>query len=286
MPSVALITCRELPEPDHDEQLLLDGLRAAGLSTEMLAWDDPDGDPGAFDLCVLRSCWNYFEDAPRFLAWVDAAASVTDLVNPPDVVRWNHHKAYLQELQDRGLAVVPTVWCTSGQPANLAQTMASESWDDVVIKPSVSAGSYRTQRFTAQQATAGQQFLDDLLSERDAMIQRTIVPTASAGERALVCIGGELTHGVTKQIRFSGGEESVSGAEQVSDAERDFAQRTLAMVDADLLYARVDVMTDQDGTLLLAELELMEPSLFLAQHPPALSRLVSTIAERAPAQRA
>ena len=122
--------------------------------------------------------------------------------------------------------------------------------------------------------------MTDLLGERDAMIQRTIVPTGSAGERALVCIGGELTHGVTKATRFSGGEESVSESQPLSDAERDFAQRTLSMVESDLLYARVDVMTDHDGTLLLAELELMEPSLFLAQHPPALSRLVSAIAER------
>lgn len=280
MPSVALITCHELPEPDHDEQLLLDALEDAGLSATMLAWDDPSGDPSAFDLCVFRSCWNYFEDAPRFLAWVDAAAAVTTLANAPDVVRWNHHKGYLQELQAQGLAVVPTVWCPSGQPADLAQTMASEGWDDVVIKPSVSAGSYRTHRFAASEIAEGQQFLEDLLSERDAMIQRTIVATSSAGERALVSIGGELTHGVTKATRFSGGEESVSEAQPLTDAERDFAQRTLAMIDSDLLYARVDVMTDHDGSLLLAELELMEPSLFLAQHPPALSRLVSTIAER------
>ncbi len=285
MPSVALITCRELPEPDHDEQLLLDALREAGLSPEMLAWDDPQSDPGAFDLCVLRSCWNYFEDAPRFLAWLDAAAAVTDMANGPEIVRWNHHKAYLQELQERGLAVVPTVWCSEGQPSDLAQTMTSQGWDDVVIKPSVSAGSYRTHRFTAQQTAAGQVFLDDLLGERDAMIQRTIVPTTSAGERALVCIGGELTHGVTKATRFSGGDESVSEAEPLTVAERDFAERTLAMIDSDLLYARVDVMTDQDGTLLLAELELMEPSLFLAQHPPALSRLVTTVVERAGAPR-
>jgi hypothetical protein len=59
MPSVAVVTCLKIPDPDHDQELLLGALRQSGLRAELLAWDDPKGDPGAFDLCVLRSCWDY-----------------------------------------------------------------------------------------------------------------------------------------------------------------------------------------------------------------------------------
>ncbi len=65
----------ELPEPDPDEELLLDAFRKAGMRAELLAWDDPHGNPGAFDLCVLRSCWNYYQDPKAFLTWIVAAAT-------------------------------------------------------------------------------------------------------------------------------------------------------------------------------------------------------------------
>ncbi len=56
--------------------------------------------------------------------------------------------------------------------------------------------------------------------------------------------------------------------------------------EGDLLYARVDLARDDEGRPLLMELELVEPSLFLLQHPPALERLVRAIEARARDERA
>jgi hypothetical protein len=280
MPSVALLTCAQLPEPDPDQELLLSALTAAGLDARMLAWDDPAGDPAAFDLVVLRSCWNYYEHAQAFAAWIDAAAPVTELSNPASVVRWNLHKAYLRELEHAGLPMIPTEWCTHGQSVQLATVMDAQGWDDVVVKPSISASSYRTRRFGREQLAAGQVFLDGLLADRDAMIQRTIVPPNGHGERALVWIDGELTHAISKSPRFAGGVETVSHALPVSDGDRRLAERALACVDAELLYARIDVMTDSDGNPLVSELELMEPSLYLVQSSAALDRFVVAMARR------
>jgi len=280
MPSVALVTCRRLPEPDPDQDLLLSALSEAGLDAQLLAWDDPEADPSAFDLCVLRSCWNYYEDAHAFRSWIDSSETVTDLVNPATIVRWNLHKAYLRDVELAGLPVIPTEWCTQGEQVRLADTMDARGWHDVVVKPSISAGSYRTRRFHRDESADGQIFLDDLLSERDAMIQRTIAAANGPGEKALVWIDGEVTHAITKSPRFAGGVEELSDALPVSDAERRLADRALGCVDAGLLYARVDVMTDGDGITLISELELMEPSLYLLQSPPALDRFVAAMARR------
>ena len=46
----------------------------------------------------------------------------------------------------------------------------------------------------------------------------------------------------------------------------------------DQLYARVDVAPGPDGTPVLMELELVEPSLFLARKPGAADRLVARLA--------
>ena len=85
-----------------------------------------------------------------------------------------------------------------------------------------------------------------------------------------------------KSPRFAGGEERVSEATAVTDDERELAGRALTVVADELLYARVDVVGDGDGGLLISELELMEPSLFLVQNAAALERLVNGIQRRCP----
>jgi hypothetical protein len=276
-PSVALVTCRNIPELDPDEDLLLQSLRKAGMRAELLAWDDPGADPSRFNLCVLRSCWNYYEDPDVFLKWIAGTAAASRLMNAEDIVRWNLHKRYLRALEESGIAIIPTVWFEKGERIDLHRILREKDWNDIVIKPSISASSYRTGRFGLTQLTEAQSFLEALLAERDAMVQCYMPTVERLGERATVYIDGELTHAVAKSPRFAGGVERVSDAREVSRKERAFAERALTRVDGPLLYARVDTVIQDDGTLLLSELELMEPSLFLLQSPVALERFVAAI---------
>lgn len=278
MKRVALVTCASLPEPDPDQTLLLEALARTGFHAEMLAWDDPDGDPSRYDLCVLRSAWNYYADIDRFVAWIERAASVSRLANPAAVVRWNVHKRYLSELEGAGVDIIPTAWVERGHATDLRALAAERGWDDVVIKPAISAASFQTERFRGVDFGTGQQFLDTLLQERDAMVQKYMRSVESGGERALVWIDGTLTHAVTKTPRFSGGIERVSEALPVTAADRATAGAALACVDDDLLYARIDLVADSGHRLCVSELELIEPSLFLLQHPAALERLVTGMA--------
>lgn len=277
MKRVALITCRVLPEPDFDEDLLLKALAHAGVDAEMLAWDD-GGDPGAYDLCVLRSCWNYFEQPDAFLDWIARADRATVLSNDISVLRWNLHKRYLLELEAAGVPVIPTAWVDRGSEIDLQELMTARGWDHVVVKPAVSAGSFQTQQFRIDTVVQAQSFLNTLVRERDAMVQRFMSAVETSGERALVWIDGELTHAVRKLPRFADGVEQVSEAIPISVAERAVADRALSCVKGDLLYGRVDVVDDDNGNPVVSELELLEPSLFLLQYPPALERFVAAIA--------
>ena len=58
-----------------------------------------------------------------------------------------------------------------------------------------------------------------------------------------------------------------------------FGRGVMSRIENDLLYARVDIMEDEDGTPRLSELELTEPSLFLCQSPAALNRFVAAIVD-------
>lgn len=282
-PRIGLITCRELPEPDADQELLLAALAEGGGDPALLPWDDPEGDAGGFDLCVLRSAWNYFTDPGRFEAWLAAAALRAPLWNPLPVLRWNLRKTYLRQLERQGIPIAPTRWIAEGEVPDLGAILAETSWTDFVVKPAVSAGSFLTRRFAAGERVGAEAFLAAGGRDREWMVQRYLGAVETSGERAIVAIDGKVTHAVRKTPRFAGEAERVSGALDPSEDERMFAERALAAVGTPLLYARVDVIPDETGGLRLAELELLEPSLFLSQHPPALERFVAAILARVPA---
>ena len=278
---VAIATCQRIPEPDLDEPLLLESLAAAGIDARVLAWDDDAAPFAEHDLVVLRSTWNYYQRVDDFVAWVARTGRATRVLNPPEIVAWNAKKTYLAELPKRGIDIVPTEFVLQHAARSVADILAERGWEDVVIKPVVSAGSFRTERFSPSAVPAAQAFLDALVADRDAMVQRWLPSVDTYGERSLVWIDGVVTHAIRKTPRFAGGTERVSGEVAVAEDERAFAERALEPFAAELLYARVDMVRDAEGTLRIMELELLEPSLFFMRSKPALERFVSALARRA-----
>jgi glutathione synthase/RimK-type ligase-like ATP-grasp enzyme len=264
-----------LPEPDPDQPLLEDALRRRGLEAATLAWDDPDVDWSAVRLTVMRSTWNYPLRPHDFLDWVERTARSGTLLNPPRVVRANIHKSYLLDLERRGVPVVPTRLVPRGAATTLRE--AAGGWETVVVKPAISAASLHTLRADGSSWEAGEAHLRALARERDVLVQPYLPSVEFEGEHALVFIDGALTHAVRKQPRFAEQDESVSAAVPISDAQRRVAEAALATVEGPLLYGRVDVAPGPDGGPVVMELELIEPSLFLLQHPPALERLAGAI---------
>lgn len=275
MLDVALASCVRIPEPDPDQQPLMDALAGRGLRVATLGWDDPHVDWSQARLTVMRSTWNYPRRARDFLAWAESTAARSALWNPLSVVKSNIHKSYLLDLERRGIAVAPTRLVRQGQTVPLAE-VAGE-WERVVVKPAVSAASLDTIRVERDDFARGDAHLRMILATRDALVQPYLPSVEGAGERALVCVDGVLSHAVRKTPRFSAEEEQVSEALPIAPDERALAERALATVAGPLLYARVDVARGADGRPLVMELELIEPSLFLVQHPPALERLAAAI---------
>jgi len=279
---VALVTCTAMPEPDPDRGPLADALADAGVDATWVAWNDGlplDGWAG-YDLAVLRATWDYHLEIDRFLTWVSEVSTRVPLLNPAEVVRANAHKSYLTALAARGVATVPTLLISRDRPARVAELATDRGWRDLVIKPAVSGGSFRTWRVTAD-APDAEARLAAVLAGGDALVQPYVHDVDAAGERALVWIDGAFTHAVRKSPRFTGDDERVTGPLPIADDERAVATAALAPIAERLLYARVDLCRDASGRPQVMELELIEPSLFLLQHPPALARLVRAITRHA-----
>lgn len=275
-----IATCTPLPEPDVDEELLLDALRAKGVDARMAAWNDPREDWDARVPTLIRSTWDYIHRISEFRAWLVRAERAAPLWNPRTIVERNLHKGYLMELERGGIPITPTELLPRGSDASLDDLRARRGWGTVVIKPAIGAGSFATRRFEAREAELGQHFLRDSLRERDVLVQPWLPSVDGHGERACVWIDGAFTHAVRKTPRLSGQDESVSEAVAPEPAERALAEKVLAPLAKELLYARVDVAPGLDGRPCVMELELVEPSLFLKQHPPALARLADAVARR------
>ncbi|MFC0003138.1 ATP-grasp domain-containing protein [Micromonospora siamensis] len=295
-PRVALVTCTDLADLDPDDRLVLGPLADRGVAAEPAVWDDPGVDWAGYDLVVLRSPWDYALRRDEFVAW---AATVPTLVNPADVVRWNTDKRYLGELSAAGAPVVPTSWVTPGQSWQLPADRG-----EYVIKPAVSAGSQDTGRYDladpGHRELAAAHVRRLSAAGRVTMVQPYLDAVDTAGETALLFLAGPgglaFSHAIRKGPMLDGPDLGVEGlykAEEISPRaatpeQLAVAGRVLAAVPGGrerLLYARVDLIPGADGTPLLVELELTEPSLFIGYADGAPDRLAEAIVDRLRATR-
>jgi hypothetical protein len=279
---VALVTYARLPDLYHDDRLLLEALRARGVDAGAAIWDDPSFDWSRPQLSVIRSTWDYHERHAEFMAWAEHAASVSQLWNPIGALRWNTHKGYLRDLAGRGVPVVPTVWLDAGTTAYLQTLLDINGWKRAVLKPAVSASAYKTMIVDSDNLNDAQGMADELLPFRDLMLQPYMASVDTHGERSLAFIDGEFTHAIRRPSVLSDPEYAVGKyvAVEPADDEPAFGAEVLRAAGFPTLYARVDVVRDGEGKLCLMELELVEPSLWLAHSPTAVDRFARGIIAR------
>jgi glutathione synthase/RimK-type ligase-like ATP-grasp enzyme len=287
LPRVALVSCRSLPFGDEDGPVLQAACAAAGLDTEWLVWDDPAVDWTSYDLVVVRSTWDYSPRRDDFVAW---AESVPRLANPADVIRWNTDKSYLHDLAAAGIPVVPTTLLEPGD--DLGTIVIPPDGGEYVVKPAVGAGGLDTARYAPEHVELARVHARKLLdSGRRVLVQPYLTAVDDLGETALLFCGGRYSHAVRKGPLLTGPDPDVDGLyreekidpREPTDAERALAERALGAVPGGpgrLLYARVDLIPGPDGRPLLLELELTEPSFFLADAPGAADRFAAAITAR------
>lgn len=279
---VALATCAKVADLTADDALLIPALAAEGVRAAPAVWDDPSVDWTAFDAVVIRSCWDYHHQPRRFLDWVAAReAAGTPLWNPAPVLRWNADKRYLRELAARGVRTVPTRWLEAGADASLDAVLAESGWHDAVVKPVVSASATDTWRAARGAEPADEARFRALTETRAMMVQPMVREIERDGEWSFLFFGGTFSHAILKRpragdFRVQMEHGGVAEARTPPDALRDDAHDMLAAAGVDTVYARVDGCAI-DGRLVLMELELLEPQLFLGWNANAPARLAGAI---------
>ncbi len=282
MRRVALVTCREFPSLHDDDRLLLAPLASAALAPEIVPWDDPRARWDEYEAVILRSTWDYWEREREFRGWLDTLERVGARVwNPVPIVRENLDKSYLRALAAAGVPTPPTLWIERGDPRPAREILAGVAWHDVVVKPTFSAGAYRTHRTTVEALHADDAPLREILADSGALVQPFLREIVDDGEWSFLYFGDRPSHAVVKRakpgdfrVQFThGGRHAGATPPEGLGRQADAIFRRLP---GGCLYTRVDAV-EIGGRLTLMEVERTEPYLFLGESEGAPERFVEAL---------
>ena len=277
------------PNPDWYEQQILneDGvvinaMQKQGLQVKRLNWATPDFDWASCRLAVFRTTWDYFNRIQEFVPWLDQVSTMTRLVNPYELIRWNIDKHYLKDLEQRGIPIVPTFLVEQGGVADLTPFFETWHCDELIIKPCIGGTARHTYRVNLQNIVERQLLFNQLLESEAMLIQPFQKNILLRGELSILLFGGHYSHAVHKvakagDFRVQDDFGGTAVAYQASLAEIDFAIKAVSACPSMPAYARVDIIYDNNGQLAISELEAVEPELFFRFRPEAAGLLVTEI---------
>lgn len=289
MRQIAFLTMDSLAGFWAYDHLAVEPLRRRDCEVHDVSWRRPAVDWSRFELVVIRSPWDYHHRPADFLQTLSAIqATGARLENCLDIVRWNLSKRYLQDLQQRGVQIVPTAWCPGLTTEGLEQLFARFSPAPLVVKPMIGAGGEHTWRLTGDSADPARQRALQFFSEREVLVQPFVPAVVEAGEYSLFYFRQNFrqhySHCVLKtpqagEFRVQEEHGGIIAAVEPEADLREAAERTLQCLEWQPLYARVDLVRLADGSPALMELELIEPSLYLASDPQAPERFAEAIVD-------
>lgn len=281
MRRVAALTIRDTTGYCVYDTLLQAPLAALGITLVEVPWDEPDHDWSQYAAVVVRSTWDYTERLDAFLIALEEIARQTRLHNPLEVIRWNAHKRYLDELAAHGVRTIPTLTGCGIDTSGIHALFEALNADEIIVKPAVSANArdtFRLRRDDDMRAAAA------ALHATDYLAQPFIESVLTQGEVSLVFFDGELSHALRKTPKhndFRVQEEHGGHLAPItaSPEHMALAQHIFKSIPWELLYARVDLLKLPSGWALI-ELELIEPSLYFPLDARSPKRFAQAIAGR------
>jgi glutathione synthase/RimK-type ligase-like ATP-grasp enzyme len=284
MKKCAFLTLEERGNFVIDDELAVLPLERLGWSVSTLSWRQRDIPWSTFDLVVVRSTWDYWDDVSGFLEVLSRIDRESVLANPLDLVHWNLPKAYLLDLADKGVGVVETIWLDEFREGFVADCAGRLESDQLVVKPVVGANGEDAYRIGPGEGPGRLREIADRFRGRACMVQPFMQKVLSEGEYSLFYFGGAFSHAILKRPargEFRSQEERGAAIRSVEpeDRLRLRGRRAFEAVSPAPLYARIDLVRNAEADFEVMELELIEPSLYLRTDPDAPGRFARAVDE-------
>jgi len=267
-----------------ERHYLISALEAQGISVNCKSWDDPHYDWSQSKALVFRSIWDYFKRFEEFRAWLEVVKEKTQLINEYSLIKWNMDKHYLADLEAKDIAIVPTVYIDSGAHRSIDEVCRDRGWKDVIIKPAVAGTAFLTYKVLKDERAKFENLFEGLVADRDMLIQPFIATIASQGEASLMVFNGKYSHAILKKAKKGEYRVQDNFGGSVHDYEPTpteiaFAESCFAACTPQPAYGRADILWDTDGNILLGELEIIEPELWLRLQPESAQALAAGIVD-------
>lgn len=265
-----------------EDKLVLEALNKKGLTVTRTNWDNPEYDWTKTRFAVFRTTWDYFDRFPEFSQWLSSVNNKTNLINSLSLVKWNMDKHYLHDLEDRGIHIPPTLFVEPGEIRSLSEIIKLTGWADCILKPAVSGAARHTYKLNAANIKNHETIFRKLIDEESMLIQEFQHQIITKGEVALMVFGGKFSHAILKKAKdgdfrvqddFGGSVHDYLPSQQ----EIDFAEHVVSSCSPKPVYARVDVIWDNQNRPCVSELELIEPELWFRKNNRAAEMFADAV---------
>jgi len=268
-----------------DAELAFPSLEAMGWQIDSLPWRSEGVDWDRFDAVYVGTPWDYPEDPGRFLQVLECInRSGAVLVNDIALVRWTIPKSYLRDVEEMGVAIVPSIWGETMDVDLIENAFSDFAVDKLIVKPVISTNATDTFLIARENLPDLISQLIETFTRRPFLVQPFISNIQSDGEYSLFYFNRVFSHAIQKIPKpddFRVQEEY--GAEIMpADPEpalREAGDQLMKVVDPMPVYSRADFVRGADGRFLVMELELIEPSMYLRMDADAPQRFADAFDE-------
>ena len=250
-----------------EDGLVMDGLKKLNLKTIKKDWNDANFNWSSTKSAIFRSTWDYFDQFSNFRRWLDLVKEQCYLINPYEQINWNLDKHYLIDLKKSDLPIVESVFVSKKTMLDLETISKSKNWKDIVVKPTISGAARNTYLLKNDEIKKFQEKWLSLTNNEDFMVQEFQKNILNSGEIAVILFGGEYSHSVLKKAKkgdfrvqddFGGSVKKINPSLDIIE----LAEKTVKRLKTMPLYARVDIIFNNNNKPVISELELIEPELW------------------------
>jgi len=265
-----------------EDELLQTALVNQGLIVCKKDWADPNFDWATTKYAIFRTTWDYFDRFEKFFNWLEKNKEKTTFINSVDIINWNIDKHYLQDLSKNGINIAPTLFIEQGDNITLTDLFIKTKGAEAVIKPTISGAARHTYRITPNNCKNYENIFQELIAKEGMLFQEFLNNITSNGEISLIMIGGKYTHSVKKiakkgDFRVQDDHGGIVEEYTPNKEEINFAEKCIKNCPYFPIYARVDIVYDNNNLPSLSELELIEPELWFRNCPKSAEQLAKEI---------
>ncbi|ECQ4156057.1 hypothetical protein FY803_03800 [Campylobacter coli] len=269
-----IATCKAYKEGNEVLKKLKAKLENLHYQCELKAWQEIRVRHLAQNTLILPlAVWDYSLEYANFLHFLnELERAKISILNPSEILKMNADKSYLKILEEANLPIIDSIIFKQNEEFDLSLI----PFQKAVIKPLVGQSGYKV-RFLEQKIPTKEEFL------HGALIQPFIESVQELGEFCFIFFGGKFNYAIHRQTQKDWRANSNYGVKiaplkNPSKAHIDLALKALkALKSSNLLYARVDLLPQKNGNVLINEVELIEPSLYFDFHENALEIFIKNL---------